>query len=121
MFAPEMRLDPGQRVGASEIVGSLGAGGIALRLNQNHAPAHVVLAMINYGHGRYDGALGEAQKAVSLDSRHSRAWRELGRANLRLGRREEAERLPDGGGARSQRLDGAQQPGCAVFHSQSAG
>ncbi len=28
MFAPEMRLDPGQRVGAYEIVGSLGAGGI---------------------------------------------------------------------------------------------
>ena len=66
--------------------------GLALRLNQTHAPAHVVLAMINHGQGRYDGALGEAQKAVSLDSRHSRAWRELGRANLRLGRREEAEK-----------------------------
>ena len=66
--------------------------GLALRLNQTYAPAHVVLAMINHGQGRYDGALGEAQKAVSLDSRHSRAWRELGRANLRLGRQEEAEK-----------------------------
>jgi len=28
MFAPDMRLDPGQRVGAYEIVGSLGAGGM---------------------------------------------------------------------------------------------
>ena len=37
--------------------------------------------MINYGQGRYDGALGEAHKAVSLDPRHSRAWRELGRAH----------------------------------------
>jgi serine/threonine protein kinase/Tfp pilus assembly protein PilF len=66
--------------------------GLALTLNQTYAPAHVVLAMINYGQGRYDGALGEAQKAVSLDSRHSRAWRELGRAHSRLGRREDAEK-----------------------------
>ena len=35
--------------------------GIALTLDQSYAPAHVVLAMINYGQGRFDGALGEAQ------------------------------------------------------------
>jgi eukaryotic-like serine/threonine-protein kinase len=66
--------------------------GVALTLDQSSAPAHVVLAMINYGHGRYDGALGEAQKAVSLDPTLSRAWRELGRAHFRLGQREEAEK-----------------------------
>ena len=38
--------------------------GVALTLNQSYAPAHVVLAMINFGQLRYDGALGEAQKAV---------------------------------------------------------
>ena len=66
--------------------------GVALRLNQSSAPAHVVLAMINYSQTRFDGALGEAQKAVSLDPRYARAWRELGRVQFRLGRREEAEK-----------------------------
>ncbi len=66
--------------------------GVALTLDQSYAPAHVVLAMINYGHGRYDGALGEAQRAVSLDPTLSRAWRELGRAHFRLGQREDAEK-----------------------------
>ena len=66
--------------------------GVALAIDQSYAPAHVMLAMINYGHGRYDGALGEAQRAVSLDAKNSRAWRELGRAHARLGRRDEAEK-----------------------------
>ena len=66
--------------------------GIALTLDQSYAPAHVVLAMINYGQGRYEGALGEAHKATSLDPQLSRAWRELGRAHFRLGQREEAEK-----------------------------
>jgi serine/threonine protein kinase/Tfp pilus assembly protein PilF len=66
--------------------------GIALRLDQDYAPAHVVLAMINSGQGRYDGALGEAQKAISLDPKLSRAWRERGRAHFRLGQRDEAEK-----------------------------
>jgi tetratricopeptide (TPR) repeat protein len=66
--------------------------GTALALDQAYAPVHVVLAMINFGQGRYDGALGEAQKAVSLDPRLSRAWRELGRVHFRLGQREEAEK-----------------------------
>ena len=66
--------------------------GIALRLDQSYAPAHVVLAMINYGQGRYDGALGEAQKAISLDPKLSRAWRERGRVRFRLGQRDEAEK-----------------------------
>ena len=85
--------------------------GVALTLNQSYAPAHVVLAMINFGQGRYDGALGEAQQAVSLDARHSRAWRELGRVpcSPRPARRGR-EGLPHRGEARSRRLDGAQQP-----------
>jgi tetratricopeptide (TPR) repeat protein/tRNA A-37 threonylcarbamoyl transferase component Bud32 len=66
--------------------------GIALTLDQSYAPVHVVLALINYGQGRYEGALGEAQKAVSLDPTLSRAWRERGRAHFRLGQREEAEK-----------------------------
>ena len=53
---------------------------------------HVVLAMINYSQGRFDGALGEAQNAVALDARYSRAWRERARALVRLGRRDEAEK-----------------------------
>ncbi|HKW01965.1 MAG TPA: protein kinase [Vicinamibacterales bacterium] len=66
--------------------------GLALTLNQSYAPAHVVLAMINYGQGRNDGALGEAQKATALDAKSSRAWRELGRVHFRQGRRDEAEK-----------------------------
>ena len=66
--------------------------GIALTLDQSYAPAHVVLAMINYGQGRFDGALGEAQRAISLDPKSSRAWRERGRAHFRLGQRQEAEK-----------------------------
>jgi len=66
--------------------------GVALTLNQSYAPAHVVLAMINYSQGRYDGALGEAQKAIALDGKYSRAWRERARALFRLGRRDEAEK-----------------------------
>ncbi len=66
--------------------------GLALASNQSYAPAHVVLAMINYGQGRYDGALGEAQRAVALDAKNGRAWRELGRVHFRLGRRAEAEK-----------------------------
>jgi serine/threonine protein kinase/Flp pilus assembly protein TadD len=66
--------------------------GVALTLNQSYAPTHVVLAMINYIQSRFDGALGEAQKAVALDGKHSRAWRECGRALFRLGRRDEAEK-----------------------------
>ena len=66
--------------------------GLALASNQSYAPAHVVLAMVNYGQGRYDGALGEAQRAVSLDARNGRAWRELGRVHARLGRRDDAEK-----------------------------
>ena len=48
--------------------------------------------MINYSQGRFDGALGEAQSAVALDAKYSRAWRERGRAQVRLGRRDEAEK-----------------------------
>ena len=66
--------------------------GVALTINQSYAPAHVVLAMINYSQGRFDGALGEAQKAVALDAKYSRAWRERARALFRLGRRDEAEK-----------------------------
>ena len=66
--------------------------GIALTLDQSYAPTHLVLAMINYGHGRFDGALGEAQRAISLDPKSSRAWRERGRAHFRLGQRQEAEK-----------------------------
>jgi serine/threonine protein kinase/Flp pilus assembly protein TadD len=65
--------------------------GIALRLDQSFAPAHVVLGMINYSQSRFDGALGEADKAVALDATDSRAWRERGRALVRLGRRDDAE------------------------------
>ena len=66
--------------------------GIALRLDQSSAPAHVVLAMINYIQSRLDGALGEADRAIALDARHSRAWRERGRALQGLGRRDEPRR-----------------------------
>jgi len=66
--------------------------GVALTLNDSYAPAHVVLAMISYGQGRFEGALGEAQRAVSLDAKSSRAWRELGRVHFRQGRRDEAEK-----------------------------
>ena len=66
--------------------------GLALASNQSYAPAHVVLAMMNYGQGRFDGALGEAQRAVSLDAKNGRAWRELGRVHARLGQRDDAEK-----------------------------
>jgi serine/threonine protein kinase/Tfp pilus assembly protein PilF len=66
--------------------------GVALTLDQAYAPVHVVLAMINYGQGRFDGALGEAQRAIALDPKSSRAWRERGRAHFRLGQRQEAEK-----------------------------
>jgi tetratricopeptide (TPR) repeat protein len=66
--------------------------GVALTLDQSSVPAHVVLAMVNASQNRFEGALGEADKAVALGPRHSRAWRERGRALFRLGRRDEAER-----------------------------
>ena len=66
--------------------------GAALALDQSYAPVHVVLAMINSGQERYEGALGEAQKAIALDPGLSRAWRELGRVHFRLGQREEARK-----------------------------
>jgi len=65
--------------------------GVALTLDQSSAAAHVVLAMINASQGRLDGALGEADKAVALDARHSRAWRERGRALFLLGRFNDSE------------------------------
>ncbi|HEX5070106.1 MAG TPA: protein kinase [Vicinamibacterales bacterium] len=66
--------------------------GVALTLDSSSAAAHVVLAMINASQGRLDGALGEADRAITLDPRHSRAWRERGRALLYLsGRMKEAE------------------------------
>src|SRR5262249_49560301 len=66
--------------------------GLALALNESSAPVHVVLAMISFGLSRYEGALGEAQRAVAIDPKFSRAWRELGRVHLRQGRRDEAEK-----------------------------
>lgn len=66
--------------------------GLALALNESYAPVHVVLAMISFGLSRYEGALGEAQRAVALDPKLSHAWRELGRVHLRQGRRDEAEK-----------------------------
>src|SRR4029453_17150750 len=66
--------------------------GTALTLDQSYAPVHVVLAMINLGLDRSDGALGEAQRAIALDPDLSRAWRELGRVHFRLGQRAEAEK-----------------------------
>jgi tetratricopeptide (TPR) repeat protein len=66
--------------------------GAALTLDRSHAPAHVVLAMVNAGQGRNEGALGEAKKAISIDPRLSRAWRELGRVHFRLGQAAEAEK-----------------------------
>ena len=66
--------------------------GVALTLDQSSAPAHVVLAMINASQNRFDGALGEADKAVALDPQHSRAWRERGRTLFRLARYDEAEK-----------------------------
>jgi serine/threonine protein kinase/Flp pilus assembly protein TadD len=66
--------------------------GLALTINQSYAPAHVVLAMINSGQRRFDGALGEAQRAIALDAKNSRGYRELGRAQFQLGRRDDAEK-----------------------------
>jgi tetratricopeptide (TPR) repeat protein len=66
--------------------------GAALTIDQSYAPAHVVLAMINSGQGRYDGALGEAVKATALDPKLSRGWRELGRAHFRLGQTDAAQK-----------------------------
>jgi len=65
--------------------------GVALTLDQSSAAAHVVLAMINASQNRLDGALGEADRAVALDARYSRAWRERGRALFVLGRFSESE------------------------------
>jgi len=65
--------------------------GVALRLDQSSVAAHVVLAMLNGSQNRFEGALGEADKAVALGPQYSRAFRERGRALLRLGRRDEAE------------------------------
>jgi serine/threonine protein kinase/Flp pilus assembly protein TadD len=56
------------------------AASASLKLNQNYAPTHVVLAMFNNGQSRFDGAYGEALLATKLDARSSGAWRELGRA-----------------------------------------
>jgi len=66
--------------------------GRAIALDQSYPPAHIVLAMINSALRRYDGALGEAQKAQSQDPKSSRAWRELGRAHSGLRQFEEAEK-----------------------------
>lgn len=66
------------------------AAGAALKLDQNYAPTHVVLAIFNNGQSRHDGASGEALLAIKLDPRSSGAWRELGRAYLGLGKRDEA-------------------------------
>ncbi len=62
----------------------------AIRLDETEAKAHVVLAVINHGQGRYNGALGEADRAIALDAGLSAAHRERGRALLGLGRRDEA-------------------------------
>jgi serine/threonine protein kinase/tetratricopeptide (TPR) repeat protein len=66
------------------------AAGASLKLNQNYAPTHVVLAIFNNGQSRFDGASGEALLAIKLDARSSGAWRELGRAYLGLGNQAEA-------------------------------
>jgi serine/threonine-protein kinase len=63
----------------------------ALSLDERHAHTHVVLALINAGQGRHEGALGEAERAIQLDRRNGAAWRELGRAHLRLGAVDAAE------------------------------
>jgi serine/threonine-protein kinase len=68
-----------------------GAASAALRLDDRHAHTHVVLAMINNGQGRFDGALGEATRATELDARSSAAWREVGRALLSLRRMDESK------------------------------
>jgi tetratricopeptide (TPR) repeat protein len=66
------------------------AASAALKLNQNSAPTHVVLALLNNGQGRFDGATGEALLAIKLDARSSAAWRELGRAYQGLRKMDEA-------------------------------
>ena len=85
-FSPPSARDPALAARAGEQAGA------ALALDQSYAPVHVVLAMINFGHERHEGALGEAQKAIALDPGLSRAWRELGRVHSRLGQREEARK-----------------------------
>ena len=67
---------------AELIDGASAAAADALRLDDRQARTHVVLAMINYGQGRYDGAKGEAERAIQLDARLGAAWRELGRVYL---------------------------------------
>ena len=66
--------------------------GVALTLDQSYAPVHVVLAMINYSQGRFEGALGEAQKAIALDPGLAARGVSAAAPMFRLGRREEAEK-----------------------------
>jgi tetratricopeptide (TPR) repeat protein len=63
----------------------------ALKLDEQHPHTHVALALINTGQGRFDGAIGEANRAIALDGRNAMAWRELGRAQQGLNRMTEAE------------------------------
>ena len=48
--------------------------------------------MINPARAGSTARSAKRDKAVALDPRHSRAWRERGRALFRLGRRDEAEK-----------------------------
>jgi serine/threonine-protein kinase len=68
------------------------AASASLKLDAGYAPTHVVLALLNNGQSRFDGATGEAKQAIALDPRDGRAWRELGRAQSGLGRTDEARR-----------------------------
>ncbi len=64
----------------------------AQNLNEQDAPTHVVWAMIDLGQGLIEGAVGEAQRAIALNGKSSEAWRELGRAYVRLARLDEAQK-----------------------------
>jgi serine/threonine-protein kinase len=63
----------------------------AFRLNPDLGAAHLALAVLNNGTGKYEEGMREAQQAISIDPTDSQAYAELARAQERLHQPEQAE------------------------------
>jgi len=64
----------------------------AIKLSPNLAAAHVTLAELNSGTGRYEEAIRQARRAIDIDPGSYQAHSELARALDAIGRTDEAER-----------------------------